>query len=214
MNTKLDLKAIEQKAYRSTYQDGLWDIYYGLIVICVSIFVYRPESGYSPLNIILAVTSFGVAYSLFVAGKKYLTIPRMGQVVFGEKRKKRRRSLAITLGIIVFIQIILVGVQVIAWNDPALGGKINGFLQDKGLMDLAVASLAAFIVGSSLVLVAFFQDFSRGYYISVLFSLAIFLMIYFNQPQYPIIIGVLIILPGVYLLVRFLQQHPLHGREA
>ena len=43
MSTHLNLKEIERKAFRSTYEDGLWDIYFGLIVICMSIFIYRPE---------------------------------------------------------------------------------------------------------------------------------------------------------------------------
>jgi hypothetical protein len=38
MTTKLDLKEIEKRAFLSTYQDGIWDIYYGLIVICVTFF--------------------------------------------------------------------------------------------------------------------------------------------------------------------------------
>ena len=39
-------------------------------------------------------------------------------------------------------------------------------------------------------------------------------MIYLNQPIYPIIIGALIVLPGVVLFVRFLQKYPLHREEA
>ena len=45
MNTQLSLKEVERKAFRATYQDGLWDLYFGLIVICMSIFVYRRQAG-------------------------------------------------------------------------------------------------------------------------------------------------------------------------
>jgi hypothetical protein len=38
-------------------------------------------------------------------------------------------------------------------------------------------------------------------------------MIYLNQPVYPIIIGVLVALPGVVLFVRFLRKYPLHREE-
>jgi uncharacterized membrane protein YjjP (DUF1212 family) len=41
-------------------------------------------------------------------------------------------------------------------------------------------------------------------------ALAVFLMIYLNQPIYPIIIGILIVVPGVVLFIRFLQKYPLH----
>ena len=65
------------------------------------------------------------------------------------------------------------------------------------------------MVGTGMILVAYFTDFPRGYYIALMFSLAVFLMIYLNQPVYPIIIGILIALPGLVLLVRFLKKYPL-----
>ncbi|MFH1523411.1 MAG: hypothetical protein ABIF04_00430 [Chloroflexota bacterium] len=211
---QLNLKELERKAFRSTYQDGLRDLYYGLIVICVSIFVYRPASGYSPLNIVLAMSAMGVAYALFWAGKKFITLPRMGQVQFGTRRKKRKLTLVIVLGVVVLIQIVFLVFQLLAWANPELGAKLNGFIQERNIMDLAVASIGALFVGPSMVLVAYFTDFPRGYYIATLFSLAVFLMIYLNQPIYPIIIGVLISLPGLVLFVRFLQKYPLLREES
>jgi hypothetical protein len=64
------------------------------------------------------------------------------------------------------------------------------------------------IVGVSFSVIAFFNDFPRGYYIALMASLAVFLMIYINQPLYPILLGALIILPGLVRLVRFLQKYP------
>jgi cytochrome c biogenesis protein CcdA len=45
-------------------------------------------------------------------------------------------------------------------------------------------------------------------------ALAVFLMIYLNQPIYPIIIGILIAVPGVVLFLRFLQKYPLQREGA
>ncbi len=211
MTTPIDLKQIERNAFRSMYQDGLWDIYYGLIVICMSFFIFRPESGYSPMNIILAVCSFGISYALFWLGKKYLVMPRMGQVTFGPSRQRRKKAMAITLGVIVFIQILAFGIQYWMWNHTS--AKIEGPVVEKGLMDLTVAGVAALIVGISMVIIAYFHDFPRGYYIAVLFSLAVFLMVFFNQPLYAILIGILILLPGLVLFVRFLKEYPLAKGE-
>ena len=80
-------------------------------------------------------------------------------------------------------------------------------------MDLAVATVGSLFVGPSMILVAYFRDFPRGYFIAVMIALAVFLMIYLNQPIYPIIIGILIAMPGVVLFLRFLKKYPLH-REA
>jgi hypothetical protein len=214
MTNQLDLKELERKAFRSTYQDGLWDLYFGLIVICMSVFVYRPSSGYSPLNIILALCAMGVAYTLFWAAKKFITLPRMGQVRFGAKREMRKRTLVIVLSVVVLIQVGFLAFQLLAWKNPELGAKLNSFLPDRNLMDMIVASVGALFVGPSMIVVAYFKDFPRGYYIAVMIALAVFLMIYLNQPIYAIIIGVLIALPGLVLFVQFLRTYPLNQVEA
>jgi hypothetical protein len=203
------LKELERQAFRSTYQDGLWDLYFGLIVICMSIFIYRPASGYSPLNIVLALSAMVVSYSLFWAGKKYITLPRMGKVQFGAQRQKRKRTLIIVLSVVVMIQVVLVSFQLLAWASPEVGTRFSSLLPNRNVMDLVVASVGALIVGPSMILVAYFKDFPRGYFIAILIALAVFLMIYLNRPIYPIIIGTLIALPGLVLFVRFLQKYPL-----
>jgi hypothetical protein len=207
MTTPIDLKQMEQNAFRSTYLDGLWDIYYGLIVICMSFVIFRPASGYSPMNIVLAISSFGISYALFWMCKKFLILPRMGLVTFGPSRRKRKKAMAITLGVIVLIQIIALGIQYFAWKNPSV--IIDGPLVEKGVMDLVVATVAALIVGISMVIIAYFRDFPRGFYIAILTSLAVFLMVYFNRPLYAILIGILILLPGLVLFIKFLKKYPM-----
>ena len=209
MSDHLDLKELERKAFRSTYQDGLWDLYFGLIVICMSIFIYRPATGYSPMNIGLAMCAMAVAYFFFWAAKKFITLPRMGQVQFGEQRKKRKRTLIIVLSVVVLIQVFLVAFQLLAWANPEVGTRFRNLIPNRNVMDLVVASIGALIVGPSMILVAYFKDFPRGYFIAIMIALAVFLMIYINQPVYPIIIGTLIAIPGLVVFVRFLQKYPL-----
>ena len=210
---QINLKELERKAFRSTFQDGLWDTYFGLIVICMSFFLYRPATGYGPLNQLLMLASMVVAYALFWAGKRFITLPRMGQVKFGEKRARRRKTMIFVLGLVVLIQVAFLGIQLVGWRNPEFGAKLNEFLQEKNAMDLVVATIGSLFVGPSMILVAFFMDFTRGYFIAVMMALAVFLMIYLNQPIYSIIIGVLIAVPGVVLFLRFLQQYPLHREE-
>src|SRR4030043_2365638 len=98
---QINLKELERKAFRSTYQDGLWELYFVLIVICMSIFFYRPATGYSPLDILLMLASMVVAYTLFWAGKRFITLPRIGQVKFGEKRARQKKTMILVLGVVV-----------------------------------------------------------------------------------------------------------------
>jgi len=211
---RINLKELERKAFRSTYQDGLWDIYFGLIVICMSFFLYRPVTGYSPLNIFLMMASMGAVYALFWAGKRFITLPRMGQVKFGEKRARRKKTMMLILGVVVLIQIAFLGIQFIGWRNPEFGATLNTFLQEKNAMDLAVATIGSLFVGPSMILIAYFIDFPRGYFIAVMMALAVFLSIYLNQPIYPIFIGILIAVLGMVLLLRFLKKYPLHREKA
>jgi hypothetical protein len=209
MSTELNLKEIERKAFRSTYQDGLLDLEFGLVMVCMSIFIYRPASGYSPLNIILAVCAISVANLLFWLGKKFITLPRMGQVRFGPQRTRRKRTLVIVMSAIVLIQVILLALQFLALAKPGSGAILDNLIPERTRMDLLVASIAALIVGPGMFLMAYFTDFLRGYYIALLFSLAVFLMVYLNQPVYPIVIGILVAIPGLVLFIRFLKAYPL-----
>lgn len=208
----LDLKQLEQKAWRSTYEDGLWDIYYGLIVICMGFFIYRPESGYSAVNLILLLALMMGCYGLFRAGKRWITLPRMGQVQFGRARKKRKTTLAIFLAIIVLAQVGFVLVQVFARQNPEIGAQINAFVKERD--DLLVAMIGALFVLPGMLLIAYFQDFPRGFYTAAVMSLAVFLMLWFNQPIYALLAGALLILPGLAFLARFIQKYPVSKLEA
>lgn len=214
MSIQLNLKEIERKAFRSTYQDGLWDVHFGLVVVSMSIFIYRPAEGYGPKNIVLAMTAMLLSSGLFWAGKKFITLPRMGQVRFGAVRKQKRTTLAIILGVVVLIQAGVVGLTALGPVNPAIGASVNAFFGATNLEHLFVAALGSLFVGPSMILIAYFSDFPRGYYIAVMMSLAVFLTIYLNHPVYPIIIGGLIALPGLVLFARFLKAYPLSREES
>ncbi len=210
MMNPINLKEVERKAFRSTYQDGLWDIYWGLLVICMALFIYRPADGYNAWNTITMALSFLLLYGLFWAGKKYITLPRMGQVSFGAVRKKKTRTLGIILGVFVLIHVGVVGLSIYSWANPEVSTILSSFIKSPRSELLIVASIGSLIVGTSMLVIAYFSDFLRGFYIGVMMALAVFLMIYLNQPIYPIVIGTVIILPGVVLLMRFLKTYPLH----
>ena len=204
-----DLKEVERRAFRFTYQDGLLDMYFGAIVMAMAAFMYRPEDGYSPANIILSTVVIAVAGVLFWLGKRFVTLPRMGQVRFGPARKRRGRTLAITLGLVVLVQAGIVALPVLGWLSPQAAAQDNGFLAAHHLERLAVAAVGSLFVGPPIILIAYFGDFLRGYYIAVMMSLAVFVMILLNRPVYALVIGGLIVLPGLVLFVRFLKRYPL-----
>jgi len=214
MSQNLDLKVLERKAFSSTYQDGLWDITLGLIVIGMAIFVFRPEQGYSVLNIVWLMATCLVANLVFWAGKRFITVPRMGQVRFGEIRKRKALTLAIILAVFILVQGGVVLLTAFGWRNPELGAKISSILNAGSMERLAVAAVGSLFVGPPFILIAYFSDFLRGYYIAILMALAVFLMILFNQPIYPLALGGMILVPGLVLFVQFLRQYPLPSQGA
>lgn len=215
MASQLDLKQLERKAFRSTYQDGLWDIYIACTVIGMMILSTTPDTeDLSLLRILLALICIGIGYGLFWAGKKYLTLPRLGQVNFGESRLKRKRTLGIILGVIVAVQVAVLIFSIAVWASPELQSRLNlsgGGTRNEALL---VAAIGAILVGPSTALIAYFNDFLRGYYIAVVLAVSIFLLIFLDQPLVLLVGAALIAVPGVVLFVRFLRKYRLPPVEA
>ena len=93
MSEKLNLKELERKAWRSFFDDGLWDIYLGLLLalLGVSAFLDRLE--------LTEAVVMGIYIGLLIvvmlgmwAAKRFITVPRLGRVKFGAERQKRRKK--------------------------------------------------------------------------------------------------------------------------
>jgi len=215
MSTSLNLKAIERKAFRSVHQDGLWDIYIGGIILSMTVFANADDGeNFTPQRLVLYMLGMLVFGTIFWVGKKYLTTPRLGQVKFGAQRRRRSLTMAIILGGIVLLQVLFVAGTALSRSHPDWARQLGLELSDPDYGRLLVAAIAALFVGPSMLLIAFFTDFPRGYYIAFILSLAVFALVWFGEAVYLIAASLLIILPGVVLFIRFLRQHPLPPVEA
>lgn len=214
MSAPIDLKDIEKRAFRATYQDGLLDINIGGIVLSMSTLEYSSISDTQPLlRFGLLVAGLTVSSLIFWGGKKYLTIPRLGQVKFGPRRQKRNLIMASILAGIVLLQVIFLVGSILLWRNPEWATSLGLHTSNRDLERMMVALIAALFVGPSMTLIAYFTDFLRGYYIAFILSLAAFSLVWFHQPAYFTIAGLIILIPGVILFVRFLREHPLPPAE-
>lgn len=215
MVTQLNLKEMERRAFRSTYQDGLLDISMGGTLAGFALLDNLPESDEFPLaRFLLAFAVIALSNLIYWVGKKTITLPRLGQVKFGTERRKRNRTLAAVLAVIVAIQAGVVLLSAALLANPELAAGIPFLSGSHSATDLLVASLGALFVGPSMALMAYFSDFPRGYYIALVMAAGVFLWIWFDNPGYLLAAAVLIIIPGVVLFVRFLRQHPRPPAEA
>jgi hypothetical protein len=214
MSDTLDLKTIEKKAFRSVHQDGLWDIVIGGIVLSYSALAYSTDSEAFPLlRFGLFLVGLCVFELIFWGGKKYVTIPRLGLVKFGPRRKRRMLTMTIVLGAIVLVQVVILVGSILAWRNPGWAASLGLVSSNPDFERLLVAFIGAMFVGPSMVMIAYFNEFMRGYYIAVILSLAVFSLIWFGQPIYLVISALIIMIPGVVLFVRFLHAYPLPPAE-
>jgi len=110
---RVSLKELERKAYRSFFQDGLVDICLGLMVLTMAnawlLMARRVSWGYVIGHThITSVALWAAAMAVLVAGRRYITIPRLGVVRFGPARKQRRTRAATVMGAMVGAQAALV----------------------------------------------------------------------------------------------------------
>jgi len=212
MSIPLNLKELERRAFRRNYEDGLYEIYLGGMLISFSVFafnIFPGETFESQVALTLYLCGMGLSALVFWLGKKYITLPRIGLVKFGQQRQKRGRDLLVALTVIVSIQVLAVLLQFGVLAFPELRAKVAPFLGDQSGMPLIVAIVAALFVAPGMLLIAYFSEIPRGYFHAVIISIAIFMMILFNQAWWMVAGGVLILVPGIEHLVRFIQKYPL-----
>ena len=159
MSQNLDLKAIERKAFRSIHQDGLQDIYIGLVLIACYFMLNIPDNEDLPLsNLVPAVVAMAIALVVYQLGKKYVTAPRMGQVKFGPERKKRKLTLAWIMGIYVLITLGMVLFSLYVWKTGSLGWS-ERHSHNPSVERILVATIAAMLVGTSTIVISYYKEF-------------------------------------------------------
>jgi hypothetical protein len=199
MNDAMDLKTLERNAWRSYHQDGLWDIYLGLLLWDMALILGTGLAWLANdwLRFLLYLILLGGAFLIFWAGKRYLTVPRLGRVKFGPVRKRRKLHLALVLGGFFVVTLVLFLLT--------LAAKLNNAPLPPGL---PVFLFTGLFVGAAIATIAWFNDYPRGYYIAVIYALCFGLGEYMNNFAIFWIGGLLVMAPGVYLFVRFLKEHP------
>jgi hypothetical protein len=209
--TKFNLREIEKKAYRSTFQDGIWDIFLGLLLLNLAFGALLANSGVSEgLNMTILTALVVLILFAFMTGKKRITVPRMGFVKFGPKRKRKIwKSRLILLSSVLAGVVVFLAALVISYY-PA------------GRPNIVFLLPAAWIANSIIVfsLLAYYLDCTRLYAYGLLFALPVPCDIILKK-----LLGVnliiitlavsaaVMLLVGTVLLTRFLRDYPLPAQE-
>jgi len=217
VSEKIDMKELERKAFRSTFQDGLWDIFLGLLLLNMGIGTViggtLGEAEISPmslLRIVLIIVPLPFLVLLgFWAGKKFITTPRIGSAKFGPRRKARLRNVRAILFVSVLLTVIMV-----VWGLAAMGNGLPQWMRGIPL-PLYVWPVQTIVVFG---LAGYFLDVPRFYAYGVLYGLPLLVGILLVKNTelgalssmaiaYGVPVGVMVP-TGVALFIRFIRAYP------
>ena len=197
MVAEINLKEIERKAWTSYFQDGLWDIYGGFLLLGFGLMMITDQ-----LYTFLICITLGMV-ALFA--RKRIISSHIGYVKFSPSRQartRRSRIIAIASGICILLLglalLILVSTNnVPLWLDTLLHGY---FLILFGVMLAILVSLAAYMIGVK-------RYYIYAALVFIAYSIAEFLSV--HHGGLPVVIaGGVILLVGLVVLIRFLRKYP------
>lgn len=199
-----DLKSLEKQAFRRFYEDGLFDVFLGLMLGTMAIGALITDWVGSEFTGVLVM--FGVAVVLVVGVmtvRRRLLRSRLGEFQPGPARRKRISTTRVVLLASATAGLILFGL--VAVGDVSIASL-------EVLMPLIWFINATVVMGG----MAYLLDVPRFYLYGFLFGLAMPLLIWpdvlwdFRLPAWAAFGGpaVIIVAIGFYKLTRFLSDYP------
>lgn len=212
MSAQVDLKEIEKNAFKSNFEDGLWDIYLGLLLLLMGFgpifdMVQVPES-WETLLFLLFV---GGTLAAFIAMKKFVIAPRLGLVTFSAERKRKKTKVALVLSLSVLLGVVMYLVAVF-WEQ----GSLNPFGDNRWLLPAGLFFVQSVIVFS---VMAYYLDYTRAYLYGWLFGLSFGLNIALSElygiswPVFTYLSAGIMIGIGLVLFIQFMRSHPVVVNE-
>ncbi len=209
MAQEINLKQIERKAWTSLFQDVLLDILMGLLLLLMVVpdllsDVFPSKLWQYGTNAALA----GLAFVVFWAGKRFITMPRLGRVKFGRPRPVQRMRVAAPLmAASLFTGWLMASILLAPRTGPSVLGAVAG---SRVLLALGLAAWIILIFS----LASYFMDFTRGYVIGVLCALGLAGTVLLDNPNMFLLAGGVIALMGLAVFIRFLRKYPIPTQGA
>ncbi len=193
MNTPLDLKELERKAFRSFYQDGIWDIFFGLMLLAMCSFTLFDDMENKAIRMLVMLFIEIGAMFFLIYGKKQITVPRLGEVTFSKKRNRR------------LLYVFLANSVSLLFLAAVLVMNITGstLLENDTISAIVLGIWIIFITS----LMAYFLDFDRLYIYALILGGAFTAVLLTGIEIFFLIGALLILVPGVVILVGFLREY-------
>jgi hypothetical protein len=205
MTGNINLKEADRKIFRSSFDDGLVDIFIACVVIMFAVAPLLNLGDFWSSAVFLPF--WGLAYLVLRWVRKNVVKPRTGFVKFGPIRRKK---LNIFSGVMLTLNIIFL---ILGMATPLMPVRLWWL----STIWFSVIMLISFS------LAGYFLDIPRFYFHGVMLALAIpvgeWLYRTYNFPHhgYPVVFGVVtgaIFITGVVKLITLLSENPLPTEEA
>jgi len=208
MEQQIDLKQLERKVWMSFYEDGLWDIYLGMLLMAMAVGALLSDMGAPETTLIITYGCLvGAAFVFLWLGKRFITIPRLGLVHFGPQAKARKKKASV-----IFAVSVLVGLIVFVMFLPTVKDSFFKILP----IDLVFPAIWVANMLIVFSLAAYFLHYRRLYLIGVMFAVGVPLDILLreltNRDLSVIAFGLpalVILVMGGVVLSRFLSRYSL-----
>ena len=207
MEENIDLKELEKQAYTSIFQDGLLDIFIGLIVIG---WITNSLGDFFDTSFVITIlfSYYIVAGLIIILLKRLFSVPRMGRAKFGPTRKLNVKRFFIFSVINTAILVILLLLPYI--------GLFHGVRVEGYFFALIISTLFIWL---PLSILAFFIKFNRLYIYAIIGGVAFFISEILRDyiPDFLsscIVFGVsggIIFSIGLRIFLKFLKKYPKEG---
>lgn len=160
----LDLQRIESRTWRVTQRDGLFDLFFAVIFLGLSMSQLADAlfgREFVALGLLVGVEALGVGG--LCLGRRLITRPRLGVVRFAPFRKRRLRAMRVFLALCVAATI-----AVVVMTGLASGGFARPVTRT------TVSAVAAALILVPLAAIAYVQEFPRLLVHAMLFVAAEF----------------------------------------
>ncbi len=189
MSEPLNLKQLERKAWQSFQQDGLMEVFLGALLALAFLAGIAGEQRFFVYIVMLLLGPM-----LFLT-KRYVTVPRIGQVQFGPKRKASQRRLVVVAVVAVSLTLALIVV--------AMRG--SSWLRDNHvLVSFGFGGMVALVFAA----MAHLKDFPRLYLVGLLIGAAFTVTELLDNPAPLLVVGSVLFVVGLAILARFVRQYP------
>ncbi|MHC4956382.1 MAG: hypothetical protein ACYTGZ_21280 [Planctomycetota bacterium] len=193
MKQTIDLQTLEGKLYRSTFEDGLLDVFAGLGLVMIGTGWVLGEAALSTIMAPLLV-------SFWPGVRQRLIHPRVGTAEFGQKRQAKERNKLLgfaALGVVTF----LLGIVVFVVMEK--GRKSD-------VVMVLIPGLPAVLLAFAATLVATVYAMPRYFVYAVVLVTAAGAVAYqAANPGWGMLAGgVASLATGAWLLARFCKRHP------